>query len=134
MSRTTKIILGIVAGLVVVCLCAVGAFFLFGGWATRQVAQMVDQGASSDPQEVNASAITIVDFTLPPGYQPEYSMQLLGITIVGYSGGATQDHIMLMQFPASLNLDPEEMERQMKQALELLLVHYKNDTEFINCY
>ena len=118
MSRTTKIILGIVAGLVVVCLCGVGVFFLFSGWITQRVGQMVDQGASSDPQEVNNVAITIVDFSLPAGYQPEFSMQLIGITMVGYSGVGTQDNIMLMQFPASFNMDPEEMERQMKQALQ----------------
>jgi hypothetical protein len=118
MSRTTKIILGIAIVLLVICLCAVAAFFLLGGWFTQQFSQVVDQGASSDPQEVNSVAITIADFSLPAGYQPEFRMQLLGITMVSYSGVATQDHIMLMQFPTALRLDPQEMERQMRQALQ----------------
>jgi hypothetical protein len=116
MSRNTKIILAIVGGLLVLCLCAGVAAFGISAWTASKVVNFAEQNIVSKPEEINASAADIADFDLPQGFTPDYGMSLMGIAMVGYT--ANNQHIMLMQFPAGMDLSAEEMEKQLKQAMQ----------------
>lgn len=116
MSRNTKIVLIVAGALVLLCLCASGAFLAFGAWTAGQAEKVIGQSFTSEPAEVNAIAGTIADFELPPGYEPDYGMQVLSFALVGYAPGDTRGHIMLIQFPSGTNLDRAAMERQLRQA------------------
>jgi hypothetical protein len=118
MSRNTKIILGILAGLVVVCICAVGGLFAAGLFAAHKAVDLASKNITSNPGEIEAIARRIVAFELPQGYHPEYGMSIMGYSLVGFSSSDGHSHIMMMQFPASSNLTPEEMEAQMHQATQ----------------
>jgi hypothetical protein len=115
MSRNTKIILGVVAGLIVVCLCGVAAVFGVSLFTAGQVVKNVSQNMSTDPQAVNADMAKIADAQMPSGFTGAYSMELMGMALVGYNGSDGHSHIMMMQFPNSMNISTEEMQRQMDQ-------------------
>jgi len=124
MSRNTKIILAVVGALVAICLCVGAAALAISAWTASKVVNMAEQNISSKPEEINASAAAIADFDLPQGFTPDYGMSLMGISLVGYSAG--DQHIMLMQFPAGMNVSAEEMQRQMQQAMQNQKYSYMN--------
>jgi hypothetical protein len=117
MSRTTKIILGIVIALVVLCGCIAGGIAIVGAIAARQVTQFAKQNISVDATQVNQAAEAIASFSLPSGYKPAFSMNLLGFTMISYAGPDSNSLIMLMQYPATANLSPEELIAQMNRAM-----------------
>jgi hypothetical protein len=116
MSRGVKITLIVVAVVLVLC-CAGGAVaFLVGG---SLFGRAVSQAVVQDPAQAAKVGHEIVDYTLPPGYQEVFAMNMVGIKMVAISqpdkSGDTMA-LMLMQFPATSNLDQEQMEQQMQQA------------------
>ena len=115
MDRTTKIILGIIAGFIVLCLCVcvVGAFVpQIIGPVLKQAASMTE-----NPQEVAQIAGGIVDYQLPPGYREQFGMSFFGFDMVGFSPeDIGQQFIMLIQFPAYAGLDQAQMEQRAKQS------------------
>jgi hypothetical protein len=117
MSRTTKIILGIVIALVVLCGCIAGGIAIAGAIAARQVTQFAQQNISTDVTKVNQAAEAIASFNLPSGYKPTFSMNLMGFTMIGYAGPNSDSLIMLMQYPATVNLSPDQLIAQMNQAM-----------------
>jgi len=120
MSKNTKIILGVLAGLLLVCLCGAGVVLATGLYATKKVVDFASENITSDPAEVEAVAGRIAAYELPQGFQPDYGMDIMGYSLVGFKGDETRSnsHILLMQFPASANLTVEEMEKQMRQATQ----------------
>lgn len=111
MSRQTKIILGIIAGILVLCLIACVAGVLLFNVATRSV---VDN-ASQDPAEVDAAATNIVEFDLPAGFQPESSFHLLGVNMAMYSNPSNDNFLILTELPMAAS---EDMVQQMQDAFE----------------
>ncbi len=118
MSRNTKIILGVLAGLVLVCMCGAGVLAATGLFAAKKVVDVAGQNITSNPAEVEAIAGRIAAYELPQGFNPDYAMDIMGYSLVGFKGDDNHSHIMLMQFPASANLSVEEMEKQMQQATQ----------------
>ena len=118
MSKTVKIIIGVIIVLLIVCVCAAGVTF----YSAKQI---VSQSFTfqEDPEQVANVARGIVDYTLPPGYSEQFGMSIFGFDMVafgrgqdfGESGGAI---ILLAQFPQSLGLDQAEMQRQMEQSIQ----------------
>lgn len=118
MSRNTKIILGVIVGLVLLCACvSVVSIYIFVNSAGEIIEQAVS--FSEDPAEIAQTAREIVDYDLPPGYTEQMGMNLMGFKIVGFGPeGRTNQMIMLMEFPKFTNLSQEEMEQQMQQSLQ----------------
>ena len=119
MTRTTKIILAIIAAFVVLCGCAVVVFLIFGAWTARRVTNVVQSSINKSPQNAAQLANEISDFTLPSGYSSDYSLHLSGFTLIGYSSPDQQMHIILMQFPKDTSINQEEMLKRMKEATAL---------------
>lgn len=117
MSRNTKIILGIIAGLVVICMCVA----VLGFFALRQAGDLAMQAmdVSEDPQEVGSIAQGIVDYDLPAGYSEQFGMSFFGFDMVAFGTGNSNDPvIMLMQFPEEAGLSQVQMEAQMEEAIQ----------------
>lgn len=51
----------------------------------------------TDAEKVNQAAAEIADFTLPDGYQPEFTASAMGYTLVGYEPGDGASHLYLVQ-------------------------------------
>jgi uncharacterized membrane protein len=112
MNRTTKIILGIVAGLIVVCsACAVAGILLFN-ISSRTVGRSI-QSSSADITEVR---VDIAEYDLPAGFREGYAMQVADFSTVAYTGEDGRSHIYFFQLPANLNLDEAQMWERMLQA------------------
>lgn len=110
MSRTTKIVLAVLAGLLLICGGgACGAFFLAGVAARKAVI--------TDRVKVKAVAQGIADYSLPTGYSEAFAFNALGVSMAAFlhDGGNV---IMLMQTPASQAMDQAQMELQMTQVVE----------------
>lgn len=102
MSRNAKIVVGLVTGLLLLCVCAAGVATVgFMGMAGTAVAGAVQ----ANPVQVAATADNIADFDLPAGYQPQGSAQVAGFLIVYYSHGDRTRHITLAQAPSWVNVD-----------------------------
>lgn len=116
MSRNTKIIIGIIVGLVVVCICAggIGAFFLL-----RTAGNVMEQATMTEPDQIAEVAQAIAKYDLPPGYSEQFGMSLFGFDVVGFgpSSGSGQA-IMMMQFPSGIGMDQEQMEQQLQQSMQ----------------
>lgn len=112
MTRQTKIILGVVAGILVLCLITcVAAFVLF-----RSVGSRVTQSVDQDPATVETTAQEIASFDLPEGFQPESSMDLLGVKMAFYSNRSTNQVIMLFQLPEMAETNVEQIRQIFEQS------------------
>lgn len=111
MSRTTKILLAVIGGFVIVCCIGLAIFSYFGQ-------RFLKESISTSPEDAAAAAKEIIDYELPAGYQEFGSMELFGLKMVfiGEGGGDETMVMMLMQFPASLGFDEEQMRQQMQQS------------------
>ncbi len=117
MSRNAKIIIGIIAGLVVLCLCV----SVLGFFALRSAGSLMLQAMdlSEEPQEVANIAQGIVEYELPAGYSEQFGMSFFGFDVAAFGTGNSNDPIiMLMQFPQETGLSQAEMEQQMRQAVQ----------------
>ncbi len=112
MSTLTKIMFGIGAALVL--LCVGGAIFIAGsiGVLTSFAANIFQ----TDATQVNAAAARIADFNLPPGYRPEATAEIGGYLFVSYAPGDGHSHIQFVQGPAESLLDQATLEGYMRQA------------------
>jgi len=111
MSRNTKIVIGIIGGILgVCCLVAIVAALL--------LPRMFQNFASGidDPAEAAEVAESIVDYKLPSGYEEQGAMNFLGFRMAFISGQDEQSMIMLAEFPAALSGDEEQMQQQMRDA------------------
>ncbi len=116
MSRGVKITLIVVA--VVLVVCCLGAIV-----ASLIVGRFAGQAFTTDPNRARQVGHEIADYTLPAGYSEQAGMNMAGIRMVviaqhAQTQSADEMAIIMMQFPASLNLSPEEMERQIGQQME----------------
>ncbi len=114
MSKNTKIILAISAGVVVVCCgLALIAYFYFGRALGRSI--------TMNPADKSRIGHEIADYTLPEGYEEMMAVNMLGLKMVvigSSSSSSDQTVLMLMQMPTTGNMNQEEMQRQMRQAWE----------------
>jgi hypothetical protein len=120
MSKNTKIILGIVGGIVILCICV-----CLGGWAALKIGgnSLVKTMAKTDPVEAAAMAHNMIDYNLPPGYQENLAMNFVVAKMVIISKGdaVTNDPsrtmIMVAEFPSSLEMNEEDMRSQLQQQM-----------------
>ena len=116
MDRNTKIALGIVGGLVLLCICvSIIAYFVL-----NRAGQAIGEAFTDDPAKVAETAKGMVDYDLPPGYREVFGMSFFGFDMVAFALADSPESqmIMLMQFPASAEMNQAQMEQQMKQSLQ----------------
>jgi hypothetical protein len=116
MSRTTKIILAIIASLVMLCICIGVVAFI----ALRQAGQTLEQAGTEDPAEVAKIARSIVKYELPAGYYGQVGATFFGFKMAAFIPPENFDGpvIMLMQVPRYFGLSQAEMEQQLQQMLQ----------------
>jgi len=86
MSRNSKIILGVLGGVIVLCLCV-----CVGGWiALRFSGDLIgNMAAVDDPVQAAQMARDMIDYELPSGYQEEAALNLIVMNMVIISDGGT---------------------------------------------
>ncbi len=113
MSTLMKIILGLVAGIVVVCLIAAVAGVALFGLGGRVLANSLQ----TSPDQVALVGSAIADYSLPEGFDSAFAAHLAGFSVAGYNGSDAHSHIYLVQLPQSITLDEETIRRQLEQAV-----------------
>jgi len=114
MSKGVKIALVVVVVLLVLC-CMGGLGFYF---ITQRV---VSQAVIDDPAKAASLGHEIVDYNLPDGYRELGGMNALVFKMIFIGPKSTNQDSMfmvLMQISAGANMSPEEMQRQMTQAMQ----------------
>lgn len=115
MSRTTKIVLGIIGGLFLVCCIGAVAVALM---LPRMLERFAENNFTDDPERAAEVGRSIVDYDLPSGIVEEGAMSFVGMKMVFLTTGEQDGGvIMLMQFPAALQMSDADMQAQMQEAL-----------------
>ncbi len=125
MTRNTKIVLGVLAGFLLTCMCCAmtGAvlFFLPARETLQQtrIERAVRVNGVRYAPEMDAAAGQVATFTLPDGYRGQSVLQIGGLTMLMYASEDGTGHIMLMQIPTGLKglTQIEEFVRQSTQRL-----------------
>ncbi len=112
MNNSRNIILGVVVGMIVLCVgVAVVGFVLF-----RSTAQALGSAMETDARKVTEISGSIADYDLPARFGNGYAAHIAGFTVVGYTGNDGHSHIYFVQIPAGVKIDQGEIERQLDQA------------------
>jgi hypothetical protein len=134
MSRTTKIVLGIIGGLAVICvLVIIGVVVAVSVMGEK----IVDDMMIEDPAEVAEAASKIVDYDLPPGYEEQMVMNVFigKILAIGPEGQSDAPMIMIMQISsmmASSETDQEQFRQQMQQSMQRQARQSEIDLELVD--
>ena len=113
MSRSTRIILAVIAIALFLC-CVAGLVVALLG--TR----LIGRAVITDPDRVATISSQIASFDIPPGYKEMFASNVAGVKMVTLSPADPQAGfmvIMLLQLPAPTGRNQKEMERQMERAL-----------------
>ncbi len=112
MNATRNIILGVVAGMIILCVgLGVAGFILF-----RSTAQALGTTMETNAQQVSEISDTMAEYDLPAGFGNGYAAHIAGFTVVGYTGNDGHSHVYFVQIPAGVKIDQGEIERQLDQA------------------
>jgi hypothetical protein len=111
MNSTGKILLGLIAGIAIVCLVAVAAGLIL----TRSAGVSIGKALQSDPAQAGEVTKDIADYDLPADFGEPYAREIAGFDLVSYTGQDGHSHIMFFQLPEGVELDPAEMERQLDE-------------------
>jgi hypothetical protein len=117
MSKNTKIVLGIVVAVVILCFCVCVSGYIF----LRTTGKVLEESfVMDDPQEAQDLAQSIVDYDLPPGYQEEgaFNMGIMKVVMIGDSSASDSPFIMIAEMPSGGGFDEEEMQRQLEQTMQ----------------
>lgn len=111
MNTTVKIIIGLIAGIFILCLLSATAGLLLFNTASKTVSQVIQTD-----QDVTQIAGEIADYDLPAGFGQAYATKVAGFSLVSYTGDDSYSHIFLFQLPAGVHVDQAEIERRFQQA------------------
>ncbi len=107
MSRTAKIVLGICAGLLGLCLIAFAGLLALSGIAVTAVTR---EARFSTPTEM-------VGYAMPQGYHFGFDVHLLGGTLVGLDADNGQGHIYLAQLPPNLGGERLGLDHEFRRSV-----------------
>ena len=112
MNRNTKIALVVVGSLSLICVLACVGVALLGGRIAGQV-------FTTDPQQARDIGRQIADYTPPPGYTEQMSMNVLTAkwVIIGPAGRNGVIFMLMQEF----GMRREQIELQMRQAVQAQL-------------
>ncbi|MBI9051073.1 MAG: hypothetical protein JEZ00_16750 [Anaerolineaceae bacterium] len=116
MSKNKKILLFILVGLILLCICGcIGTFVAvtYGG------EYFMENAVVDDPQAAQALGDAMFDYTVPPGYKEDAAVDM-GIMkmVMIMPGGNTSQMIMLMELPAFLTANSDTYRDQMLQQMQ----------------
>lgn len=134
MSKNTKIILGIVGGVIVLCMCV-----CLGGWAALKIGgtSLAETMAIDDPAEAATLGHGMLDYTLPAGYQEKIAINFFVMKMVLISPGNTniqdssQTIMMMAEFPSSFVSNEEDMRDQLRQQMNQTVGERNWKMEFV---
>jgi hypothetical protein len=105
-SRSAKIIIVILIALLGLCICACLGGSMVSTLATGSLVQQLVSSSVGDmetepstthsPEEAGQIARSMVDFTLPPGYQPQSALTFWGVDIVAFDNRESTDPLIFM--------------------------------------
>jgi hypothetical protein len=129
MNRNTKIILGVLGGILIICLCLVVGGLL----AVRNLGNSL---VIDNPEEIRAAANGIADYALPPGYQEEGVInfifgKMLMISAGDTTGPSARPVIMFMQLPADLLTDEEGLRAQTELGIQQAFGNRQYSLEYV---
>jgi hypothetical protein len=113
MSKNTKIVVGIMVGVLIVCCLVAGIAAVV---LPRMVANVAESAVVEDPEQAAAVASSILDYELPSGFTEAGGMNILGVKTVFFGSQNDQAAIMMMQFPAEMAGNEAQMQQQMEDA------------------
>jgi len=121
MSKNTKIVLGIIGGMIALCIC-----ICVGGWIALKISGKVLQETmvQDTPEEAAATAKEIIDYKLPLGYQEQMAMNMgfmQMITIADSQSTDTENSrpiIMIASMSPNIEADEEEMRLQIQLSMQ----------------
>ena len=109
MTRNTKWILGILAGVLLTCVCACGVgVFAFGRFASTAVVE--------DVTAVRNMRAEIADYALPAGFDEGTGMNMLIVKMLIHQRVSDRSMLMMMALPTAG--DPEQMQRSFAQGMQ----------------
>lgn len=112
MNRTAKVILAIVTGLLVICLCT-AAVGLAAMYATGRV---LTETVYDDPVSVVDIGASIAAYSMPAGFNDASAASLADFSLVTFTTDDGRSHISLFQVPDVLELDRHEIEDRFQDA------------------
>jgi len=127
MSRNTKIVVGIIGGILAVCCLIAIVAALVLPRMFENFAEGVD-----DPEAAADVATSIVDYDLPAGYDEQGAMNVFGFRMAFITGPDENSMIMLAEFPAALAGNEEQMQQQMRDAFANQTGTQNMDLEFVS--
>jgi hypothetical protein len=113
MERSTRVILGIAAIILFLCCVAGLGFTLLG---TR----LMGKAIITDPDRIALVGSDIAEYDIPQGFRAAFASNVSGFKLIALGPTKDSTHftmILIMQFPAPVSANREEVERQMRQAL-----------------
>jgi hypothetical protein len=112
-SKTTRTIL-IILGVLVLCCCIVlGGGYLLTRYGFEYLGNtMIVQ----DPAQISQVSDKLADYDLPPGYEEEFVMDILGIQALFSFNGNNGSMITMMQINTSLYGDSESTRQQFQDS------------------
>lgn len=106
MNGTIKIILGLIAGITLVCLIlGISGLLLF-----QSTVETVVQASPVEVKFEEHAPEEIADYALPSGFGDKFTLQLGGYSLVGYTGDDGHSHIYLAQADASTGVTLDAIE------------------------
>jgi hypothetical protein len=115
MDKTTKTLLIIIGGILVLCACAVAAVFATGLWSFGRFVNFAERSVSESPQVAVRVGGEIADFDIPEGFGAPYSVHFGGVTVINYQSESGRSHLVLAQFPPGTSINVDEMLEQIQE-------------------
>lgn len=107
----TKVILGLIAGVVIVCLCAAAGSVLL----VRSTGVALGRTAQNGGDRVAEVSASIAGYDLPAGFAQGFATDVADFSLVSYTGDDQHSHIYFFQVPSYIHIDQSELERQFKE-------------------
>jgi hypothetical protein len=106
-TRNTKILLAVLAGLLLLCACGSVGVVALSGW-------LISRTATTQPASIDDISSEIAEFRLPAGFVPDYAVNMAGIRLVAFRPQTGSGHIMLAQVPEGISVDAAKLEEEIR--------------------
>ena len=135
MRKDQKILIGILVGIPILCICA-----CLVGWISLRLAGkvLVEKTMVDNPEEAAALAQSMIDYDLPPGYKEEVAIDFLFMKMVLISRGGvaandpSQAIIGILGMPIYGIADEEEIRLQSQLQLRQAMQREKWDMRLVD--
>ncbi len=112
MSKNTKIIIGVIAGVLVLCMIAcVVSVAVFGWFGTKVAENVTIEGEGSQ-----ATQAEIAELDMPARFTPLSGMSLMGIKMVVYKSTNEKEVAVLMGMPVQEEINDDTL-RQLQEGM-----------------